>query len=255
MQKLNNIRIVLVGTTHPGNIGASARAMKCMGLTQLCLVNPPAGFPAADVTARAAGADDVLAGAIVCDTLEAAIRDCVLVIGTTARDRSIPWPILTPSQCAEHSLSAAVGGPVAILFGRESSGLSNEEVDHCTGLVNILTNPEFSSLNLAAAVQIIGYEFYRLASGDQPVVSGQPAIPLATHDDLELLYEHLERVMTAVGFYNPAKPRRVMRRLRRLFNRAQLDQNELNILRGFLAAIEETASDTASDEETRNSAE
>ncbi|MDZ7735380.1 MAG: RNA methyltransferase [Gammaproteobacteria bacterium] len=250
-QNLNNIRIILVGTTHPGNIGASARAMKCMGLTQLWLVNPPAGFPAADVSARAAGADDLLSGAVICDTLDAAIRDCTLVIGTTARDRSIPWPVLTPSQCAEQLLPAAASGPVAILFGRESSGLSNEEIDYCNAVVNIPTNPDFSSLNLAAAVQVIGYELYRLVCDDQPVVSGQPEIPLATHDDLELLYEHLERVMTAVGFYNPAKPRRVMRRLRRLFNRAQLDQNELNILRGFLAAIEETAPD----EETRNSGE
>jgi len=240
MQNLNNIRIVLVGTTHPGNIGASARAMKCMGLSGLYLVEPPAGFPGADATARAAGADDLLAGAVRCETLDTAIRDCPLVIGTTARDRSIPWPVLTPSQCAAKALSVAETGPVAILFGRERSGLSNEEVDRCHCVVNIPTSPAFSSLNLAAAVQVIGYELYRQATGDSPNIRERPEIPLATSTELELLYEHLQQTMTAVGFYNPDKPRRVMRRLRRLFNRAQLDQNELNILRGFLAAIEET---------------
>lgn len=249
-KNLNNIRIVLVGTTHPGNIGASARAMKCMGLTQLYLVNPPAGFPGADVTARAAGADDVLNEATVCDTLEAAIRDCAVVIGTTARDRSIPWPVLTPSQCAQQALAESADAPVALLFGRERSGLSNEEIDYCNYVVNIPTNPDFSSLNLAAAVQVIGYELCRQASGDRPVVADRREIPLASQQDLEYLYEHLQRVMTRVGFYNPDKPRRVMRRLRRLFNRAQLDQNELNILRGFLAAIEEkTAGDDTSDPE------
>ena len=250
-ESLNNIRIVLVGTTHPGNIGASARAMKCMGLSQLYLVNPPKGFPGADVTARAAGADDVLSNARVCDTLEPAIQDCNMVVGTTARDRSIPWPVLTPSQCASQALSESDGGPVAILFGRESSGLSNEEIDYCNYVVNIPTSPDFSSLNLAAAVQVIGYEFYRQATGDQIVVADRREIPLASQRELEFLYEHLERVMTRVGFYNPDKPRRVMRRLRRLFNRAQLDQNELNILRGFLAAVEEndTRKNTTDSEE------
>lgn len=243
MENLNNIRIVLVGTTHPGNIGASARAMKCMGLTRLCLVDPPAGFPGADVSALAAGADDLLAGAVVCDTLEQAIQDCSFVIGTTARDRSIPWPVLTPARCAEQSLSIAAAGPVAILFGRESSGLSNEQIDHCNCVVNIPTNPAFSSLNLAAAVQVVSYEIYRQAVADKPVIREQPPIPLASHSDLELLYEHFERAMTRVGFYDPARPRRVQRRLRRLFNRAELDQNELNILRGFLAAIERTVAD------------
>lgn len=239
MQNLNNIRIVLVRTTHPGNIGASARAMKCMGLTSLYLVNPPSGFPSADATARAAGADDLLANAVVCESLEEAVRDCSLVVGTTARERSIPWPVLTPAECAGQSLATAADAPVAILFGRESSGLTNEEVDYCSCVVNIPTNPDFSSLNLAAAVQVIAYEIGKLAQQNQSRQAERPATPMASHHDLELLYEHLERAMTVVGFYDPEKPRRVMRRLRRLFNRAQLDQNELNILRGFLAAIEE----------------
>lgn len=220
--------------------------MKCMGLKQLCLVNPPAGFPGADATARAAGADDVLAAATICDSLTTAIEDCAMVVGTTARDRSIPWPVLTPSECAQQALQESHTGPVAILFGRESSGLSNEQIDYCNYVVNIPTNPEFSSLNLAAAVQVLGYELYRQISDDSPLVAGRREIPLASQRDLDYLYEHLQRVMTRVGFYNPDKPRRVMRRLRRLFNRAQLDQNELNILRGFLAAIEESTPEVKS---------
>lgn len=238
-QNLDNIRIVLVGTTHPGNIGASARAMKCMGLMQLTLVNPPAGFPGAEVTARAAGADDLLAQALVCDSLAAAIHDCGLVIGTSARERSIPWPVLLPEQCAEQALTAAASGPVAILFGRERSGLSNEEIDRCNVVVNIPTDPGFSSLNLAAAVQIIGYELFLAGRTEQSAVAQAPRVPPASHEQLEHLYEHLERCMSRVGFYDPARPRRLQRRLRRLFNRAQLDENELNILRGFLAAVED----------------
>lgn len=238
-QNLNNIRIVLVGTTHPGNIGAAARAMKCMGLSSLYLVQPPFGFPGADATARAAGADDLLAAAVSCETLEPAIRDCSLVVGTTARERSIPWPVLTPEQCAGQFLQASADGPVALLFGRERSGLTNEEIDCCNAVVNIPTDPAFSSLNLASAVQVLTYEIYKIVSAQQPVVDEEPKIPLATSEELEYLYEHLQRTMTRVGFYDPDKPRRVIRRLRRLFGRAQLDQNELNILRGFLAAVDE----------------
>lgn len=246
MSLLNQIRFVLVGTTHPGNIGSSARAMKCMGLSRLYLVNPPPRFPSADVSALAAGADDLLANAVVCDSLHDAISDCSLVVGTTARDRSIPWPVLTPAQCAEQSLAVAENSPVAVLFGRESSGLTNEQIDYCNSVVNIPTNPEFGSLNLAAAVQVLGYEIYCQFAEDRPVIRDQPATPMASNHDLELLYEHLERTMTQVGFYNPDKPRRVQRRLRRLFNRARLDQNELNILRGFLAAVDEKTADDGS---------
>lgn len=238
-QNLNNIRIVLVGTTHPGNIGAAARAMKCMGLSSLYLVQPPFGFPGADATARAAGADDLLAAAVSCGTLEPAIRDCTLVVGTTARERSIPWPVLTPEQCAGQSLRAAADGPVALLFGRERSGLTNDEIDCCNAVVNIPTNPDFSSLNLASAVQVLAYEIHKIISAQQPGADEAPKIPLATNEELEYLYEHLQRTMTRVGFYDPDKPRRVIRRLRRLFGRAQPDQNELNILRGFLAAVDE----------------
>lgn len=237
-----NTRIVLVETSHPGNIGATARAMKCMGLKQLYLVKPPSGFPGADVTARAAGADDILAGAVVCDSLAEAVQDCVLVAGTTARDRSIPWPVLDPRQCAQRALADIEHGPVAILFGRERSGLKNEEIDRCHCVVHIPTNPSFSSLNIAAAVQIMAYELFMAASRQVAPVTADPAaprIPLATAAELEQLYDHLERCMTRVGFFDPDKPRRLQRRLRRLFNRAQLDQNELNILRGFLAAIDD----------------
>jgi tRNA (cytidine32/uridine32-2'-O)-methyltransferase len=233
------IRIVLVETTHPGNIGATARAMKCMGLKQLYLVNPPDGYPGANVTARAAGADDILANAVICDSLGPAIRDCVFVAGTTARDRSIPWPVLMPEQCAQRALADAVSGPVAILFGRERSGLKNEEIDHCHCVVHIPANPSFSSLNIAAAVQIMAYELFLAIATAKPAEPVEPRIPLATAGQLEQLYEHLERCMTRVEFFDPEKPRRLQRRLRCLFNRAQLDQNELNILRGFLAAVEE----------------
>ncbi len=238
-ENLNNIRIVLVGTTHPGNIGAAARAMKCMALTSLYLVKPPFGFPGADATARAAGADDVLANAVICDSLAPAINDCSLVVGTTARDRSIQWPVLSPEECAGQTLRAAATRPVAILFGRERSGLTNEEIDCCNAVVNIATNPGFSSLNLASAVQVLSYEIHKKIGEHEPVVADEPKVPLATNEQLELLYEHLERAMTRVGFYDPAKPRRVKRRLRRLFGRAAVDQNELNILRGFLAAVED----------------
>lgn len=234
----NDIRIVLVETSHPGNIGATARAMKCMGLEQLYLVRPPRGFPGADVTARAAGADDILMNAVVCDELDEAIHDCVLVAGTTARDRSIPWPVLSPEQCAHQAVTDAASGPVALLFGRERSGLKNEEIDRCHCVVHIPTNPAFSSLNIAAAVQIMAYELF-LATMQPSQDSTEPRIPLATAGQLEQLYDHLERCMMRVGFFDPDKPRRLQRRLRRLFNRAQLDQNELNILRGFLAAVED----------------
>lgn len=239
MDNLNNIRIVLVGTTHPGNIGATARAMKCMGLSRLYLVKPPFGFPGAEATARAAGADDVLANAVVSQSLESAISDCSLVVGTTARDRSIPWPVWSPQECASQALALSAGGPVAMLFGRERSGLTNEEIDCCNAVVNIPTNPGFSSLNLASAVQILAYEIQKQVNRGAPVEPDDGRIPLATNEELEYLYEHLQRTMTRVGFYDPDKPRRVMRRLRRLFGRTGLDQNELNILRGFLAAVED----------------
>ncbi|MGE0385027.1 MAG: RNA methyltransferase [Gammaproteobacteria bacterium] len=239
---LANIRIVLVRTTHPGNIGAAARAMKTMGLSSLRLVQP-ARFPAPEATAMASGADDLLAAASVCADLPAALAGAGVVIGTSARRRSIPWPPLTPRECARRLLAAAAAGPVALVFGCETSGLSNEDLELCHGLVQIPTVESFSSLNVGAAVQVLAYEIHALWSQAPETAAWTSDAPPATADQLERLYAHLREAMTQVGFYDPAKPRRLMRRLRRLFGRAGLDQHEIQILRGFLAAVQERLGD------------
>ena len=238
---LRQIRVVLVGTTHPGNIGGAARAMKAMGLRRLCLVRPER-FPCAEATARASGADDLLAGAVVCDSLAEAVADCHLVIGTTARERRLPWPLLDPRGCGELALGEAAGGrEVALVFGREHSGLSNEELDLCQRAVRIPTDPGFSSLNLAAAVQVLCYEL-RMAAGvpERKGIAGRQErrVPPATREELDALHHHLINAMTAVGFFDPDQPRQLPRRLARLLAKADLDHNEVQILRGFLAAVE-----------------
>jgi TrmH family RNA methyltransferase len=233
------VHVVLVATTHPGNIGASARAMKTMGLSSLRLVRP-SGFPGAEASARAAGAGDLLAAAKVHETLAEAVRDCSLVLGSSARQRSIPWPEYTPREAAARVAAAAAAGEnVALVFGRERSGLSNEELALCNGMIRIPANPAFQSLNLAAAVQILAYEL-RLALLDGTEPPPEEA-PLASAEDMEQFYDHLARCLEDIGFYDPEHPRRLMQRLRRLFNRAQLDQNEYNILRGILAAAQDCA--------------
>ncbi len=234
-----NVRIVRVGTTHPGNIGATARALKNMGLSDLALVRPKY-FPHDDATARASGAEDLLQEALVCEHLEEALADCTWVAGTSARSRSIGWPSMTPRQCAERMLEESRSGKPAIVFGPEKSGLTNEDLDRCHTLLTIPTNPEFSSLNLAMAVQVATYEL-RVASmgAEEPAETGHDEhVPLATGEELEHFYAHLERVVTDVRFLDPENPRHLMRRLRRLFSRAMPDQNEVNILRGILAAVE-----------------
>jgi tRNA (cytidine32/uridine32-2'-O)-methyltransferase len=231
---------VLVETTHPGNIGASARALKTMGLRRIHLVNP-SRFPCVEATAMASGADDLLVNAVICKNLEEALSGCGLVVGTSARLRAIPWPVLDPRACGQRAAQAAVHGEVAIVFGREHSGLTNDELELCHAMVRIPAAPDFSSLNLAAAAQILAYEI-RHSALDHEAAASEPQrqdSPPATLEQMQELYTHLERVMTEVGFYDPAKPRRLMRRLRRLFNRMELDQNEMNILRGFLAAVED----------------
>lgn len=237
-ERLSRIRIVLVETTHPGNIGATARAMKSMGLSRLCLVEP-ARFPSAEATARAAGADDLLAAARISATLPEALSGCGLVLGTTARARTIPWPVQDPGGAAARVLEYAAAAEVALVFGRERIGLTNDEVELCHGLIRIPTDPRFSSLNIASAVQILAYEIYRQALTGQAAGDSPSDAPPATSEELERLYEHLERAMRHTGFYDPAKPRRLLRRVRRLFNRAALDRNEVQILRGFLASVEE----------------
>ncbi len=236
---LSQVRVVLINTSHPGNIGAVARAMKNMGVSSLYLVEPHE-FPAAEATARASGADDLLAAATVVDTLEAAIADCALVVGASARLRTIPWPVLDPRACAARMLSVAASGKVALVMGRERSGLSNAELEHCHYLVHIPSNPEYTSLNLAAATQVLVYELRMavLAQGDSPQLAQQPEHPLATAGELDGLYAHFEETLTALGFLDPQNPRQLMRRLRRMFNRTGLDQMEVNILRGILTAAQ-----------------
>jgi tRNA (cytidine32/uridine32-2'-O)-methyltransferase len=231
---LDNIVIVLVETSHPGNIGAVARAMKNMCMKHLVLVSPKL-FPCADATSRASGADDILASAVVCSTLQEAIADCQIVIGSSARCRTISWPEITPRECAEKLSLDARDNKVAIVFGRESSGLKNEELDLCQYLLRIPCNPDYSSLNLAAAVQVICYELF-VASGQryEVAIGDKGEIPLATADQMESYYEHLAQALSDIGFMHPDKSKTIMRRLRRVYNRIQLDTKELDILRGIL---------------------
>lgn len=234
---MDSIRTVLVGTSHPGNIGASARALKNMGLSGLMLV-APASFPHPDATARASGADDLLERAVVHGTLDEALAGCEFVLGASARQRTIQWPEYTPRAAAEHVAAEFRGRPVAVVFGRERTGLDNEELERCHALVTIPADPGYSSLNLAAAVQVIAYELRVAHLAPPPERSRDGEARLATADEMEQLYAHLERVMLDTGFLDPANPRHLTRRLRRLFNRAQPDQNELNILRGLLSSVE-----------------
>ena len=233
---LSAIHVVLSHTSHPGNIGAAARAMKTMTLSSLSLVNPQQ-FPHADATARASGADDILASARVFDDIDAALAEHRLVIGASTRTRTIPCPVISPAECARLACDESRAGQVAILFGCEQSGLSNAEIDRCHKLVQIPGNPEYSSLNLAAAVQIICYEIYVAAlGGNHPSpAAGQDAV---SADEMERFYQHLEQTLVELGFLDPANPRQLMRRLRRLYNRARPDENEVNILRGMLSAAQ-----------------
>lgn len=233
--KNKNIRIVLIETSHPGNIGAAARAMKNMCLDQLYLVNPKE-FPSATATARASGADDVLANAVCCDSLHEAVKDCALVIGASARLRSVNWPELDPRQCAELANSEAEHSSVAIVFGREDSGLSNVELDKCQYLVHIPTNPGFQSLNIAAAIQVISYELYQVSRQGLEVIKQEQA--QATVAQMEGFFNHMELALTDIGFLKPPSCQKLVRRLRRLYNRAQLDETDVNILRGVLSATQ-----------------
>ncbi|NOZ38221.1 MAG: RNA methyltransferase [Gammaproteobacteria bacterium] len=236
---LSQVRVVLMYTSHPGNIGAVARAMKNMGLSQLYLVKPDL-FPHSMATSRASGADDLLASAIVVETLDEALADCCFVVGASARLRSISWPVHNPRESAERMLEAAEEGPVALVMGREQSGLSNAELERCNYLVNIPANPEYSSLNLAAATQVLAYELRMAALARLEIkkIANKKDYRLATAAEVEGLYEHFEVALTDIKFLNPASPRKLMRRLRRLFNRTQLDEMEVNILRGILSAAQ-----------------
>jgi tRNA (cytidine32/uridine32-2'-O)-methyltransferase len=238
---LSKIRVVLVNTSHAGNIGSVARAMKTMGMSQLYLVDPVEN-PVGEARARASGAVDVLESAVIVDTLEEAVADCTMVVGASARLRSIPWPVVDPRQCAEQVVEMMhdKGEQVALVMGREKSGLSNVELEHCNLLVNIPANPDYSSLNLAAATQVLAYEvrMAALANEGKQVVKTEQDSPLASASDLEGMYEHFQAALTDIGFLDPQAPKQLMRRIRRLFNRIGLERNEVNILRGIMTAAQ-----------------
>ena len=237
---LGGIRVVLVQTSHPGNIGAVARAMKTMSLSHLCLVEPKR-FPCAEATARAAGADDILYHARVFDTFEEALAGCHWVAGTSARARHIGWPELSPREFAGRALAQVANGDVALVFGREQWGLTNAELDRCQALVRIPANPLFNSLNLASAVQVLAYELQAAWDAALPMTDSAGGGEIVGAQDLEGLYGHLEQALEDIGYYDPEKPKKLMRRLRRLFHRIELERSELNILRGILSAAQHKA--------------
>lgn len=237
---LDQVRIVLVNTKAAGNIGGAARAMKNMGLSDLWLVEPR-DYPAEEATWRAGNATDTLDGATLVETLEQAVADCGLVIGTSARGRSIPWPMQTPRETAEQVALEAPRHKVAIVFGREDRGLTNEELQICNLHLHIPANEEYSALNLATAVQVVCYElrmsWLTQRDGQAPHYDDWDQPP-ANNQELEHYYRHLQETLEKLDFISHDNPRQTMTRLRRLYNRARLDQMELNILRGILTATQ-----------------
>ncbi|MER0202412.1 MAG: RNA methyltransferase [Nitrosomonas sp.] len=231
---LDNIRIVLSHTSHPGNIGAVARAMKTMGLHSLYLINPKC-FPDAEADARAANAIDILQQAKVCVEIDKALENTVLTAAITARPRELSHTIFDARQGAMELVQQAQRQPVALLFGRENSGLTTTEVNKCQIIIHIPANTQYPSLNLASAVQVMAYELRMALTGNptRPAVSGVTA----NFNELELLYTHLEQLMIASGFLDPQKPKLLMQRIRRLFARARLEKEEVQILRGILTAL------------------
>lgn len=237
---LSNIRIVLVSTQHPGNIGATARAMLTMGLNDLVLVNPDR-YPHPQARATAAHAESVLDRARIVSSLEEAVSDCGWVLASSARVRHLGDEPLTPWEGAGRALARAASAPVALVFGCERTGLTNEELDCCHAATMIPTNPGYSSLNLSQAVQILAYELRRAAHPQAPSVSSKKDHPWyvpPTVEEMERFYGHLQKMLLSTGFLDPANPRHLMRRLRTFFNRASPDRNELNILRGILTSFE-----------------
>lgn len=239
---LEKIRIVLSHTSHPGNIGSAARAMKTMGLTELYLVCPK-HFPDPQAIALASGAADVLEHAVICDSLEMALAETVYSVGLTARRRDLPHTIVDLGQCRTEILTRASHGKIAFVFGNETSGLSNDELAYCQQLITIPTDSVYGSLNLAAAVQIVTYEMRQAAlalSGQQQeailhhaAVGAKPA----THEEINGFLKHLETILFDLKYLNPKAPKRLMPRLTRLFARAELEQDEIHLLRGILTAI------------------
>jgi tRNA/rRNA methyltransferase len=235
---LKRVRIVLCGTSHPGNIGASARALKTMGLASLYLVSPKR-FPAAEADAMASGAADLLRTATVCGSIDEALDGTVFAVACTARGRDLSHALLTAHETGVRLVSEAAGGPVALVFGPEQSGLTSSEVGRCSAIGMIPTNPDYSSLNLAAAVQIFAYEV-------RQAVEAMASYPQEIHEaanygEIELFFRHLEQTLYDIGFLDPKQPKRLMQRLRRMFHRARLEKEEVNILRGILSAAQKPA--------------
>ena len=254
MKQLNYIRVVLVEPTHPGNIGATARAMANMGVEHLAIVNPKQ-FPSEIANARAAGADWILDNAQVFNSLDEAIADCTLIFGTTARPRSIEWPSLAPWEAMQKATQCNSDNPVAILFGRESRGLKNDELDRCHHLIRIPVNDDFASLNLGSAVTVMLYELRKQIVSKSPE-SESESIPrksetFANADDMQRLYTHMQTVLNEIEFIDN-RSTKLMRKLIRLFNRATVYKEEVNILRGILSAVQYKVSNTTRNETEKN---
>lgn len=237
---LENVRIVMVHTTHPGNIGAAARAMKNMGLSRLYLVAPK-HYPSGEAAFRAASALDVLDNAVVVETFEEAIAGCTLVVGSSARERRIPWPLLDSRRACEQVYQEARRGMVALVFGREDRGLTNEELQQCQLHVNIPANDAYSSLNVSMAIQVLAYEIRmaHLAGALTTDPMDGWDMPLAPADDIERMFAHMEEALGEMGFLKASAPKQAMARLRRMFQRTRLDQMEVNILRGMFTSAQQ----------------
>lgn len=239
---LERVKVVLVGTTHSGNIGSAARAMKVMGLSQMVLVDPQCQVDAQAI-ALAAGASEIALNAQIYPTLEAAVADCGLVVGTSARSRTLEWPMLEPRECGEKLISEANQHSVAMVFGRERTGLTNDELQLCHHHVCVPANPEYSSLNLAMAVQLLSYEV-RMAylALQQSSQSSTLQEEYPRHQELERFYAHLEQVIMQTEFISAQQPGQVMNKLRRMFTRARPEAQEINILRGILTSVQKSIS-------------
>ncbi|MBY3673301.1 MULTISPECIES: tRNA (cytosine(32)/uridine(32)-2'-O)-methyltransferase TrmJ [Vibrio] len=239
---LERVKVVLVGTTHSGNIGSAARAMKVMGLSQMVLVDPQCQVDAQAI-ALAAGASEIALNAQIYPTLEAAVADCGLVVGTSARSRTLEWPMLEPRECGEKLISEANQHSVAMVFGRERTGLTNDELQLCHYHVCVPANPEYSSLNLAMAVQLLSYEV-RMAylTLQQSLQSNTLQEEYPRHQELERFYAHLEQVIMQTEFISAQQPGQVMNKLRRMFTRARPEAQEINILRGILTSVQKSIS-------------
>ena len=248
---VRDVRMVLVNPSHPGNIGGAARAMKTMAVNQLVLVSPR-NYPDPRAVWRAAGARDLLESAIIVETLDDALADCDLIVGTSARDRRIPWPLVDAHECAKKIYEEPQSSKIAILFGREDRGLKNEELNRCHLHVHVPTSDAYSSLNLAMAVQILSYEL-RMRSLQVDDNQPNPAVdttdqwdePFASGADVERFHEHLAQTLVDIDFFDPDQPKQLLTRLRRLFVRVRLDRMEINILRGILSTVQEKVKKTS----------